>query len=45
MVETDELIRSKLDRRNRVLTMRERNEMDLSKSQRNLEKSRSPTRF
>jgi hypothetical protein len=42
MVETDELIRERLNRRDRVKTLRDRNEFELTKSKGHLERSRSP---
>ena len=44
MVETDELIRDRLNRKERVLLLRERNEGELAKTKYVLEKSRSPVR-
>jgi hypothetical protein len=45
MVETDELIRERLNRKERVVQIRGRNEQELYRSQAQLEKSKSPTRF
>jgi hypothetical protein len=42
MVETDELIRERLNRRDRVKNLRDRNEFELTKSKGHLERSRSP---
>ncbi len=44
MVETDEVIRQRLNRRGRVVQLRERNEEELGKSKYLVEKSRSPIR-
>jgi hypothetical protein len=44
MVETDELIRQKLNRRDRVVEIRERNENQIGRSKNHLEMSKSPTR-
>jgi hypothetical protein len=45
MVETDELIRERLNRRNRVHELRERNDYELTKSKGHLERSKSPSKY
>ena len=42
MVETDELIRDKLNRRDKVMTMKERNDYEIERSRHHLERSKSP---
>ncbi len=42
MVEADDLIRERLNRRERVLQIRDRNEGELGRSKHLLEKTRSP---
>ncbi len=44
MVETDELIRERLNRRDRVVQLKERNDGELLKSKYQVEKSKSPVR-
>jgi len=45
MVVCDEMIRSRLDRKNRVAEMRERNGDEMRRSQMHMERSKSPLRF
>ena len=45
LVERDELIRQRLNRRDRVLELKERNEHQLTRSKHVLERSRSPSKY
>lgn len=44
MVETDELIRERLNRKDRVNQLKERNDGELLRSKFHVDKSKSPTR-
>ena len=45
MVETDELIRDRLNRRDRVQTLKHRNDYEVTRSITHLERSRSPRKY
>lgn len=45
IVETDEMIRFRLNRKDRVQGLREMNEHELTRSKFQLERSKSPTKF